>query len=155
MISGKTPIGVVSYINGPKRLAISLPHTQLTWSSNYIDLPGIDNITSGITAKADYEGKGSVTNRAAGYCYNYSTTGTSKHDWYLPALGELFPSVWTNRVAVKKGLKIAGGDKLERGHYWSSSEYSYYHAWGVYAFGGVGYGGSKGTSFYVRCVLAF
>ena len=168
LISGKTPIGVVSYIKGSTRLAINLPHKQLTWSSNYIDLPGIDNIVSDSVAKADYEGKdhtqawvdyygGSVTNRAAGYCYNYSTTGTSKHDWYLPALGELYPSVWTNRVAVKRGLKIAGGDKLERGHYWSSSEYSTYYAWAVHAsLGGVSGGGHKASySFYVRCVLAF
>ena len=167
-ISGKTPIGVVAYVNGSTRLAINLPQGQMKWSSNYVDLDGIDNITDGNKAKADFAGKAhtaawvakygaGVTGYAPGYCYNYSTAGTSKHDWYLPALGELFPSVWTNRVAVKRGLKIAGGDKLERGHYWSSSEYSYYDAWRVYGSNGwLDSGLPKANgAFYVRCVLAF
>ena len=166
LISGKTPIGIVSYINGSKRLAINLEHNQITWSSNYIDLPGIDNITDSTTAKADYEGKahtqawvdyygGSVTNRAAGYCYNYSTLGTSKHDWYLPALGELYPSVWTNRVAVKRGLKVAGGDKLEIGQYWSSTEHGYSSAWTLLSStSGVGSSG-KQAGLYVRCAISF
>ena len=167
-ISGKTPIGVVAYVNGSTRLAINLPQGQMKWSSNYVDLDGIDNITDGNKAKADFAGKAhtaawvakygaGVTGYAPGYCYNYSTAGTSKHDWYLPALGELFPSVWTNRVAVKRGLKIAGGDKLERGHYWSSSEYSHSYAWTVYGSNGWLCNGYRKAlyAFYVRCVLAF
>ena len=163
-VSGKTPIGVISYASGSTRLAINLVETSLEWSSSYVDISGITDYTSNSAALNDFSGKsntaawvsyhGSSTSRyAPGYCYNYTTTGTSKGQWYLPAAGELYASIVTNYSAVNSGLSAAGGTQLS-GYYWSSSEYSYLFAWRVYANGGVNYGG-KGNSFYVRCVLAF
>ena len=165
-VSGKTPIGVVSYISGSKRIAINLVHTSMAWSSSYVDISGIPNYSSS-PHTTDFNGKSntkawvnyygsSVTNYAPGYCYNFTTTGTSKGDWYLPAQGELYASVWTNKSAVNSGLSAAGGTSIQNGWHWSSSEYSSDGAWVVYASNGYVYGTYKGgTSRYVRCVLAF
>ena len=165
--SGKTPIGVVSYISGSKRLAINLVSTSVPWSSSYVDISGITNITSESAALNDFSGKAntaawisywgsSVTNYAPGYCYNYTTTGTSKGQWYLPAFGELYATVWTNKAAVNSGLSAAGGTAILNESYWSSSEASNVTAWSVYAGAGrMGFAGKIGYGHYVVCVLAF
>ena len=165
-VSGKTPIGVVSYISGSTRLAINLVHRSMQWGGYGTDISGLTNITSSSTAKNDFSGKsntskivsalGDKSSYAAGYCYNYTTTGTSKGDWYLPAAGELYASIMTNYSAVNNGIKAAGGKQLSSDYYyWSSSEYGSKYAWEVVAYyGGVGYGG-KSNNNSVRCVLAF
>ena len=154
----------MSYISGGTRLAINLVETSLEWSSSDVDISGITNYSS---PETDFSGKAntaawvsyygsSVTNYAPGYCYNYTTAGTSKGQWYLPAAGELYASINTshNRSAVNNGIKAAGGTQLS-GYYWSSSEYISSHAWEVgTAYGNV-YGRSKNLTNYVRCVLAF
>ena len=163
-VSGKTPIGVVSYASGSTRLAINLVNMKMPWGGSGTDISGLTNYTSGSTAKNDFSGKsntsiivsalGDTSSYAAGYCYNFTTSGTSKGDWYLPAQGELYATVWTNKTAVNSGLRAAGGTAINNTYYRSSSEYSYTNAWNVTANGGVNYG-SKGNPFYVRCVLAF
>ena len=165
-VSGKTPIGVVSYVNGSKRIAINLVHTSMAWSSGYTDISGITNYTFNTDAKTDFNGKSntaawvsyygsSVTNYAPGYCYNFTTAGTSKGQWYLPAAGEAYASVWTNKTAVNTGLSAAGGTSIQDGWHWSSSEGSYDGVWIVYANDGhVGTIGKYGYV-YVRCVLEF
>ena len=167
-VSGKTPIGVVSYVNGSKRIAINLVHTSMAWSSGYTDISGIPNYSSS-PHTTDFNGKSntaawvsyygsSTSSYAPGYCYNFTTAGTSKGDWYLPAQGELYASIVTNYSAVNSGISAAGGTQLSSGYwYWSSSEYDYRCAWGANAYtGGVSWEHSKnGFPYYVRCVLAF
>ena len=95
----------------------------MAWSSSYVDISGIPNYSSS-PHTTDFNGKSntkawvnyygsSVTNYAPGYCYNFTTTGTSKGDWYLPAQGELYASVWTNKSAVNSGLSAAGGTSIQ------------------------------------------
>ena len=162
-VSGKTPIGVISYMNGSTRLAINLVNMKMPWGGDGTDISGLTNYSLS-PHTTDFSGKSntskivsvlgsSSTSYAAGYCYNFTTAGTSKGDWYLPAQGELYASIVTNYSAVNSGLSAAGGTSVSRYH-WSSSEYSYLNAWNVDASGGVA-GGLKGLSFYVRCVLAF
>ncbi len=166
-VSGKTPIGVVSYAEGTKRLAINLTTTSaMTWSSSYTDISGIPNYSSS-PHTTDFNGKSntaawvsyygsSVTNYAPGYCYNFTTTGTSKGQWYLPAAGELYASVWTNKSTVNAGLSAAGGTSIQNGWHWFSSEYDLYNAWIVDASNGhMSWYGKDYTYRYVRCVLAF
>ena len=169
-VADKTPIGVVSYINGNKKLAISLVSpSRMSWSGSSADISGIANWASESAARTDFDGKSntaawvryfgsSVTNYAAGYCYNYSTSGTFKGDWYLPALGELYVSIVTNYQVVKKGLSAAGGTSLynDRAH-WSSSEYGSGSAtWNVAANMNNTHGTDKTSqSDYVRCVFLF
>ena len=165
-MSGKTPIGVISYASGSTRLAINLVHDSLTWGGYGKDVSGLTNITSESQALNDFSGKSntaawvsyygsSSTSDAAGYCYNFTTAGTSKGQWYLPAAGELYASIGTNYSAVNNGIKAAGGTQLSSYRYWSSSEYSVYFAWGVFAGNGnVGTNLKYGND-YVRCVLGF
>ena len=71
----------------------------------------------------------------------------------IPSLAEWL-AILENKEAVNKALKRAGGTPL-KGWYWSSSEYDYGYAWGVYAVsGGVHSCGKSNFDGYVRCVLA-
>ena len=162
-VSGKTPIGVVSYINGRKRIAINLDHVSMQWGGYGTDIPGLTNYGSS-PHTTDFNGKsntskivsalGSGTGYAAGYCNAYSKGGVS--GWYLPAQGELYASVWTNKSAVNSGLSAAGGTSIQNGWHWSSSEADAYPAWRVSAGDGDVSWGHKTSYFgYVRCVLAF
>ena len=167
-VGGKTPIGVVSYVNGSTRIAIQLDSpSRMLWSSDYDDISGIPNYSSS-PHTSDFNGKSNtrawvnyygtgVTSHAPGYCYNYTTTGTSKGDWYLPAAGELYASIWTNKSSVNAGLSKAGGTAIVEGVHWSSSEATagYRAVWYVSAPDGYVYGNNKDNYYYVRCVLAF
>ena len=164
LVSGKTPIGVVSYVNGSTRIAIQLdkPDT-MTWSSDYTNISGITNYSSSPDT-TDFSGKSntqawvnyygaSATKYAPGYCNSYSKGGV--RGWYLPAQGELYASIRTNQRAVDAGLSKAGGTSTEGGWHWSSSEYTNRHAWLVYGIGGATDWHAKVARNNVRCVLAF
>ena len=136
----KTPIGVVFDVS--RKLAIALEQgSSLIWAFSYKDIPGLTNYSSSSAAKGDYNGKSNTSiiiahgnsngyeTPAADYCYNYSTTGTNKGDWYLPAGGEL-QLIYDNKATLNNSLSKAGGTQLGTSSYhWSSSEYSYSHAW--------------------------
>ena len=71
----------------------------------------------------------------------------SKEDW--TAIAENFD-------AVNKALVRAGGEPLKKSWYWSSSGYSYNHAWESNFVSSFGLDwGYKYYSLYVRPVLAF
>ncbi len=165
-VEGKTPIGVISYASGSNRLAINLSQELKEWGGYGKDISELTNYTSESMSKNDFSGKsntsiivsalGDTANYAAGYCYNYATTGTSKGQWYLPAQGELYETIWTNETAVNSGLSVAGGTFIQTGYHWSSSEYSSNDAWSVYAgYGYVNYTSKTNNLGYVRCLLSF
>ena len=165
-VEGKTPIGVISYASGSNRLAINLSQELKEWGGYGKDISELTNYTSESMSKNDFSGKsntsiivsalGDTANYAAGYCYNYATTGTSKGQWYLPAQGELYETIWTNETAVNSGLSVAGGTLIQTGYHWSSSEYSSNDAWSVYAgYGYVNYTSKTNNLGYVRCLLSF
>ena len=126
--SSKTPIGVVAYVNGIKKYIINL--NGYTQQIGEYDTKNISNISSVDSAKLDFAGKvktyssiqerGSNTNHAAGYCYNFITEGTNKGDWYLPAAGELYSSLSENKLAIGVGMKNSAGENLESWHASSS-----------------------------------
>ena len=161
---GKTPIGVVSYVNGSTRLAINLESTQLAWGGTGTDIPELTNYASSSEAVTDFNGMentskivailGSATNYAAGYCNAYSKDEIE--GWFLPADGELYASIWTNKTAVSAGLSAANGTAIANTWHWSSSEYTKDNAWIVFANDGkLSYGSKSYTNGYVRCVLGF
>ena len=164
LVSGKTPIGVVSYVNGSTRIAINLDHTGLAWGGFGTDMSGLTNYDSSPHA-IDFNGKsntskivselGSGTSYAAGYCNAYSKGGVS--GWHLPAQGELYASIVANYSTVNSGRSAAGGMILSSGAWhWSSSEADDNKAWIVVARGGTVQWYSKSSyTGYVRCVLAF
>ena len=75
---------------------------------------------------------------AAYYCKTYNKGG---RNWYLPSSGELW-MIYSHFDEIQNALSIVGGQKLittwDEGApvYWSSTEYSATHAWGLHLGGG-------------------
>ena len=161
----RTPIGVVFDVN--RKLAIALEQkSSLRWALENVDIPGLTNYSSSSAAKGDYNGKSNTSiiiahgdsngyeTPAADYAYNYSTTGTNKGDWYLPAAGEL-QLIYNNRTTLNTSLSKVGGKQLPSDYHWSSSEYGRYDAWDLIFNHGLWYSNFKANAFYVRPVLAY
>ena len=166
---GKTPIGVVAYISGSKRFALALSDSGGRWSdtSDFTDIPQVTTAKSESSAKADYNGRGNtmwIVNTlvdaqfVAHRCYNYTTAGTSKGDWYLPAAGELY-SAFLNMDALYNGFQWVGGKMLEDTWYWSSTEFYGDGAWAVWP--KLGYrqcilgSYAKNANHFARCAILF
>lgn len=128
--SGKTPIGVVvcSYAGGGGQ-AIALKSIGLyKWSTKLTDISELQNYASYGDAAQDYKScKNSNIIRAQGNssaypavwaAYEYSTEGTEKGDWCLPAAG-IFYSASTRDVSRPSSL-VTGA--LPKDEYWSSTE---------------------------------
>ena len=90
---------------------------------------------------------------AAEWCNTYCWNGVKAGEGFLPALTQL-ERIIANRGIVNPALQKIGGIILD-GWIWSSSEYTDYGAWLVYA--NNGHVGWLGKHLYgcVRCVLAF
>lgn len=133
MIEGKTVIGVV--VDPSRRLAAYKFETSRQWATDGYykvqkDVPGLPNL-SDEQAKTDFNGKSNTaalvaasTSRypAANYCYNLTTTGTSKGQWYLPAGGELL-LMMSNYNKMNIGFAKAAGTQLSKG-YGNEGEYN-------------------------------
>ena len=164
-VSGKTPIGVV--FDCRKKLAIGLEQSDEYWSTTELDVPGVDNITDRTLAVADLDGKKNTSTILA-YCKtkgkrcpafeyvnSYKTEGTKAGDWYLPSMGELY-AIYGNMGVLNVALGKIAATELNTSWYWSSSENSYYSAWGLsFSNGGVSRNYKNDSSAYVRPVLAF
>ena len=158
-VSGKTPIGVVfSEVN---RLAIALDSSIGVWSTENVDILGIDNIYGG--NQLNYVGKnntsvivsqGITKYPAAKYAYYYTTSGTKTGDWYLPAGGELL-EIYKNKNALNVKLRALNKNELFNVNYWSSSEKGDGHAWKVNVKNGYASIENKDVSCRVLPVLAF
>ena len=174
--AGKTPIGVVVYVDGTGAgQAMALKSIgSYTWGPTSTNIPGLTNYESKETASTDYvscenskiimaQGDSS-TYPAVWAAHEYSTEGTEAGDWCLPAAG-IFTSYYNynNRTAINSGFDRANGIKFESGssstRAWSSSEYDSYSAW--FSFFGSSYGlltsigYYKTSSYEVRPVFEF
>ncbi len=164
--SGKTPIGIVFDANRRTAIALESSKSGMFWGWNG-DIPGLTNIENVAKAKQDFNGKAntaaikayrsSLTGYpAAGYAYEYKTTGTNAGEWYLPALGEL-NTVYSNKDYMNYALSLVGKKDIPTDYYhWSSSESSDSYAWDLSFSDGNVYNYDKGrNNHYVRPVLAF
>ena len=93
------------------------------------------------------------SNYAAGYCYNYTTTGTTVGDWYLPAAGE-WNKIHENILIVSNAGAYINSNLYAYHH--SSTEtgansYYYYDPYNKSIINGY----NKTTTAYVRCLLEF
>lgn len=115
--NNKTPIGVV--VDPSRRLAMALSCALKQWSTSTANNTNIASIPDKTPeeAKSDFNGKAytkTIVNEcgsscpAAYYAYNYTTTGTSKGDWFLPSGGQLW-LLEQNKAEIKMGLAKAGG----------------------------------------------
>ena len=165
VISGKTPVGVVAYVEGFARFMVALEEqSSLNWGRGY-DLSGITNYDSSDAAITDISGFGNTScimnesgdYQAAKYCNEYKpvSSGTGSFGWYLPAAGELY--VMKNTFAVVSyALQKLGKTAISSGDvYWSSSEANGSNAWTVRPSDGNTLNYTKTSTHRVRCVLAF
>ena len=180
---GKTPIGVVVYVDGKgggQALALETVG-KYKWSTEYMDIPGLKNYVSEKTASKDYAScANSKIIMAAGNkskypavwaAHEYKTEGTSAGDWCLPAAG-IFTSYYNNQDSINAGFTKANGTEITPETFaWSTTEIGIKTAW-LSAFdgsngiadcsyiptegGAVHYnGGSKTSAEEVRPVLEF
>ena len=174
LISGKTPIGVVVYINGPGHGQVMALKSigDYAWGPSDVDISTLTNFTGAESASFDLN---SCTNTqkimaagdkntypAAWAAHEYKTEGTNAGDWCLPAAG-VFTSYYNNQQQVNIGMTNAGGTQIGmNSQNWSSSENNSGYAWySTFAYEyGVGYYGYSGYyyknhSLGVRPVLEF
>ena len=174
VLPGKTPIGVVVYVDGTGGgQAMALKKIgDYTWGGYGTDITTLTNWGSAEMAATDVQSCSNtilITNAgnkstypAAWAAHEYRTDGTAPGDWCLPAAG-IMTSIKNNMSAINAGFVLAGGDQLGTSSYiWSSSEYdgnfvwhsyfSYYYDYGIT---NSDYGVSKGNSLEVRPVLEF
>ena len=163
--AGKTPIGVVVYVDGlggGQALALNSLDTKYAWGGYGTDI--LPNQTSSVaTDHASCENSkiimaaGNKSTYPAVWAANeYSTEGTSAGDWCLPAAG-IFTSIKNNQSVINNGFSRAGGTKFTTSTYaWSSSETNSGSAWVsnfIFSYGL--YDSNKNNSYEVRPVFEF
>ena len=168
---GKTPIGVVVYVDGNgggQAMALDTVG-RYVWSDSRVDIAGLPNLSEGnayadcnscentkiITATGD-----STKYPAAWAAYNYRTKGTSAGDWCLPAAG-IIKMMYENRDAVNSGVSRAGGGELvypSSYATWSSTERASTSAWSCHSSSCLSTDGQdsrKASNHYVYPVIEF
>ena len=167
--SGKTPIGVVVYVDGfghGQALALDSLDYAYRWGNwlndkdipeltNYSSSKGIIDFASCANSKIIMAAGGS----AAEAVNEYSTEGTSAGDWCLPAAG-VWASYDDNKITIDKGFLRAGVETPST-HcpLWSSTESGYekaleYDYDAAYTFYGLG-SAAKSTSHAIYPVIEF
>ena len=119
-VAGKTPIGVVSYINSNKKLAISLVSpSRMSWSDSSADISGIANWASESAARTDFDGKNNmaawvryfgscVTNYAPDIVIITVCPVLSKEIGIFQRLEKcMFPALRIIRLRKKVGMQLA------------------------------------------------
>ena len=169
--AGKTPIGVVVYVDGTGYgQAISLDSIgQYEWGSRGKDVSRLNNYPYKIDAINDHascENSDIImatgdkdTYPAVWAAHEYSTEGTSAGDWCLPAAG-VWASYDDNKITIDKGFLRAGVETPST-HcpLWSSTENGYetaleYDYDAAYTFYGLR-SEAKSTSHAIYPVLEF
>jgi len=162
--SDKTAIGVVFDVTN--KLAIELTYRSgYEWGGRGTDIITMTNCSSSnATTTCDTDGKvntsrivaalGSGTNYAAVYCYNQTTGGLAKGDWFLPSLKEL-NTIYTNKSTINSAITSAGGTTISSSYNWSSTEYSSNLAWRLSMSDGNVNFNDKTTNRYARCAVAY
>ena len=169
VISGKTPVGIVAYVEGATRFAVALEETTAKWGDYWggddYNVPCLTD-TNDSQAQSDFNGASntqclvndSQSHPAAEYCNSYKpvSSGTGSSGWYLPAVGELYVTSFSYEV-INLGLHKLFKTQLSSDYYKSSNESvnPSSHAWVVRpSDGGMGDYLKDGKNL-VRCVLAF
>ncbi len=166
VLSDKTPVGIVVYIDKDKRFAVALEETITTWSTDSVDIQCLNNYSVYVEAASeDMDGKGNTecilsqsgSYPAAEYCNTYKpvSSGTGSSGWYLPAAGEL-KALSQSYGATYLPLHQLSKTQLSANFYWSSSELNISSAVVVRVSDGViSDAGRKAGTYRLRCVLAF
>ena len=146
--SGKTAEGIVFYIDETDAhgWAVSLHNqsTSIKWSVYYeYDVPNLPNISNARNAMHDLDGysntgiiraEGGSNTFPAAWAVDYG------NGWYLPSAGQL-RYLYSYTPEVNASLQVVGGTlfPLENQYYWwSSTEFSPYHAYDMNNGGSLG-----------------
>ena len=164
----KTAVAVVVHKDENKRLIAPLNVPYMRWSSYNADVTTLDNTSTFEIALTDMDGKANTqkiveffasddeTNNSAWYCYNLELEGFEeyKHQWYLPAAGEIYTYLYGNIDNINKAFSALGNGNYNK-DFRSSSEFTNAIAWGVRSYSGlVPNNCNKGFSLAVSCFLA-
>ena len=108
-----------------------------TWTSGALsDFNGKAN-TAALLAASDTDSYTTYANMAT-WCRIFNQTAAENQgysDWYIPACGQL-SLMYLNMTAINNALTKIGGQTISSLYFWSSSEYSSSHGWGVNFFNG-------------------
>ena len=156
--AGKTPIGVVVYVDGlGGGQAMALKSIgSYKWATKAMDFLELTNYSSTEAASQDVSScenskiimaAGDKSTYPAVWAVNeYSTEGTKAGDWCLPAAG-IFTSYYNNQDIIGTGFDRAGGTKyIGNTWVWSSSIYTYNSALGFSLVSNYGLGASGVTN---------
>ena len=148
--SGKTAWGIVFYVdrNDAHGWAVALNNqsSSIQWSSNSnygYDIPNLPNFENARTAMHDLDGKRNTeTIRNEGFGYDFPAAWAVDFDegWYLPSAGQL-RYLYSYIPEINASLRIAGGANIpyhDNYYYWSSTEFTGYHAYDMNSGGSLG-----------------
>ena len=150
--------------------------TTMKWSTDYYDIPALDNCTSntdlttcGVDGRANTTailncGSSCGSTPAATATNSYEPSGCSKDfckktKWFLPSMRDLI-TLYNAKSYVNASLNLtasSGAKTLTEAYYWSSTEYDNYNAWRLRMSDGYRNNHYKyyNSNVYVRPVLAF
>ena len=126
-------------------VALSVP--KQTWSNTQTQISNILTTTDASTALTDYAGQSNTTaivnyygantdttTNAGVYCYNYAPKGleNSKNKWYLPAIGELYSYLGSNKSLIMSAWNKTETPFVSQAYFWSSTQYSDTTIWHWY-----------------------
>lgn len=95
-----------------------------------------------------------IWQNATEWCSNFNRDNDYEIPYHLPSKEELM-LIYVNKDIINKALKDNGCESLKDEWYWSSSEYSYNHAWlQRFSDGYIDWDTKGNNSFNVRPVLA-
>ena len=135
VVSGKTPIAVVVYLDGNgSGQAMALKNLDTKYDfGGFSDLSNLTNYASDVAASKDFAScENSKIIVAAGdkniypaawAAHEYKTEGTSAGDWCLPAAG-IFTSYFYNSESCAIGMRRASGKYISINDAFSSTIYS-------------------------------
>lgn len=146
----------VLLVQGERGIIIALrdcndgEETTLTKQKDPSNLKG-NYIDTCIDAVADWNGQKNTEHlKAVGLSDNISLSD----GWYIPSMGEML-FIFTHRKEVNAALEKAGGQPIADDWYWTSTESSATHAWGLDLGGTMSYTTKASDTLRVRPVSAF
>lgn len=145
------PETVIGIYSGNKVVATEVVVKQFSENGPLTSTDGLQLFKDREESRKDKEGYQNTQNLkklsqelpALKYCLEYETLGTSKGDWYLPAVGELM-EIFLNLESINLTLKILGKKIIPYNWFWSSTVYSDQYAWGCLSNGSWSHWGCHG-----------
>lgn len=148
--SGKTAEGIVFYVDNTDShgwaVALNNQSTSIKWcNSDYYgyDIPELPNFEDARTAMHDLNGifnTGIVRNVDFNFAFPAVWAVDYDNGWYLPSAGQL-RYLYSCFPEINASLQVVGGTLLpyhSNNYWWSSTEYSGYHAFDMNSGGSIG-----------------